>query len=287
MKGTSMSRYHRINVIDSHTAGEPTRVVVSGGPDLGNGPIAERAATLRDYFDPFRAAVVNEPRGSDVLVGALLCQPYDSAATVGVIFFNNVGLLNMCGHGMIGVIATLRHLGQIDVGEHLIETSVGNVIATLHDDGRVGVRNVPSYRFKSDIVLSLDGIGTVTGDIAWGGNWFFLVKQHSETIDIKQIRRLTHVTTRIRQTLEQEGITGADGGMIDHIELFGPPIEPEHQSRNFVLCPGLAYDRSPCGTGTSAKLACLAADNALAVGQTWIQEGILGTSFEAQLRTWP
>ena len=276
-----MSRYHRIQVIDSHTAGEPTRVVMTGGPDLGQGPLHERAVIFRDYYDRFRSAVVNEPRGSDVLVGALLCQPHDRNATVGVIFFNNVALLNMCGHGTIGLIATLRHMGQIDVGEHIIETPVGNVTAILHEDGRIGVRNVPSFRYKSDIALSVEGVGTVVGDIAWGGNWFFLVKQHNETLDLSHLSRLTHVATRIRVTLEKAGITGADGGPIDHIELFGPPLEAAHQSRNFVLCPGLAYDRSPCGTGTSAKLACLAADNALSVGQPWIQEGILGTTFEA------
>jgi 4-hydroxyproline epimerase len=270
---------HRIHVIDSHTGGEPTRVVVAGGPDLGPGPVAERA---RAFPDRFRSAVVNEPRGSDVLVGALVCEPQDPAAACGVIFFNNVGVLGMCGHGTIGLVATLAHLGKIGPGEHRIETPVGDVTATLHPDGRVGVRNVPSYRHARGVAVEVEGYGPVTGDVAWGGNWFFLVGDHRERLDVANVERLTDVAWRIRQALEANGVTGADGGVIDHIELFGPPGDPANHARNFVLCPGGAYDRSPCGTGTSAKLACLAADGKLRPGEAWRQEGILGSVFEGR-----
>jgi 4-hydroxyproline epimerase len=272
----------RIHVIDSHTAGEPTRVVVAGGPDLGPGSVAERAAVFRKRFDPFRSAVVNEPRGSDVLVGALLCEPADPAAACGVIFFNNVGVLGMCGHGTIGLVATLAHLGRVGPGDHRIETPVGDVTATLHPDGRVSVRNVPSYRHARGVAVDVDGHGRVTGDVAWGGNWFFLVADHCEALEPGRVERLTDVTQRIRRALEAGGVTGADGGVIDHIELFGPPADPANHARNFVLCPGGAYDRSPCGTGTSAKLACLAADGQLRPGEVWRQEGILGTVFEGR-----
>jgi 4-hydroxyproline epimerase len=269
----------RIQVIDSHTGGEPTRVVVAGGPDLGRGPLAERAKLFREKFDTFRSCVVNEPRGSDVLVGALLCEPCDPGASAGVIFFNNVGTIHMCGHGTIGLAITLAHMGRIGPGEHRIETPVGTVTATLHDAHRVGVRNVPSYRYRKAVTVAVPDYGPVTGDIAWGGNWFFLVAEHRESIDLGNVERLTEVTWRIRGALEANGITGANGGLIAHVELFGPPRDPANHSRNFVLCPGKAYDRSPCGTGTSAKLACLVADGKLKPGEVWRQESVTGSVF--------
>ena len=273
----------RIQVIDSHTGGEPTRVVVAGGPDLGRGPLADRARRFRDEFDTFRSCMVNEPRGSDVLVGALLCEPCDSASAAGVIFFNNVGVLGMCGHGTIGLAVTLAHLGKIAPGEHRIETPVGPVTALLHDRHTVTVRNVPSYRHRKGVAVEVPGLGQVTGDVAWGGNWFFLVADHPETIAIENVERLTDVTWRIRRALEANGVTGANGGVIDHIELFGPPHDPANHSRNFVLCPGKAYDRSPCGTGTSAKLACLFADGKLKPGDVWRQESVTGSVFEGRV----
>lgn len=269
-----------VAIVDSHTAGEPTRVVLSGGPDLGSGSLAERLSLFRARFDRFRAAVVNEPRGSDVLVGALLCQPVDPGCAAGAIFFNNVSYLGMCGHGTIGLVTTLAHRGAITAGDHRIETPVGVVTATLHDDGRVTVRNVPSYRHAHGVRVDVAGHGSVTGDVAYGGNWFFLVGDHGQELQFANVDALTDLTWRIRTALEQQGITGADGACIDHIELFATGA-PGSNSRNFVLCPGKAYDRSPCGTGTSAKIACLAADGALAPGDRWVQESILGTRFEA------
>ncbi|HSQ55905.1 MAG TPA: proline racemase family protein [Gemmata sp.] len=267
---------HRITVIDSHTGGEPTRVVIAGGPDLGRGPLAERAKLLREKFDAFRSCVVNEPRGSDVLVGALLCEPCDPSCAAGVIFFNNVGMIGMCGHGTIGLAVTLAHMGRLAPGEHRIETTVGIVTATLHDSHRVTVRNVPSYRKLANAAVEVKGEGRVVGDIAWGGNWFFLVKEHRETIALSNIDRLTDVTWKIRQAVNAQ----IPDPPVDHIELFGQPVDPANHSRNYVLCPGKAYDRSPCGTGTSAKLACLFADGKLKPGEVWRQESITGSVFE-------
>lgn len=269
-----------IQVIDSHTAGEPTRVVIAGGPDLGNHSLAHRARRLATRHDAFRSAVINEPRGSDVLVGALLCEPEDPASTAGVIFFNNVGYLGMCGHGTIGLIATLAHLGRIGTGNHRIETPVGTIRATLHADGRVTIENVPAYRYRADVTVAVPGTGAVTGDIAWGGNWFFLAEDPPVPLMQGNVDRLTEYAWNIRQALNAASITGAGGEEIDHIELSAASPTPGAHSRNFVLCPGKAYDRSPCGTGTSAKLACLAAAGRLAPGQPWRQEGILGTIFE-------
>lgn len=274
----------RIKVIDSHTAGEPTRVVVSGGPDLGDGPLSERVRRFENLHDDFRSTVANEPRGSDTTVGALLCAPVDSSCAAGVIFFNNVGYLGMCGHGTIGVVATLAHLNRVAPGAHRIETPVGTIEARLGDDGEVTVANVPSYRFAANVVVDVPGVGPVTGDVAWGGNWFFLIGDHGRRIAFDNIEALTDYTWRVRQALWSAGITGADGREIDHIELFADPADPaKADSVNFVLCPGKAYDRSPCGTGTSAKMACLYADGKLRAGQIWRQQSIVGGVFEGSV----
>jgi 4-hydroxyproline epimerase len=271
-------------VIDSHTGGEPTRCVVSGGPDLGGGTLAERRERFRTQHDAWRRALVCEPRGSDVIVGALLCEPVDPASACGVIFFNNVGYLGMCGHGTIGVIATLAHLGRIGPGEHRIETPVGMVRATLHADGSTSVANVPSYRHAGHVSVEVAGHGVVHGDVAWGGNWFFLCHDHGQTLAPGATSSLTDFALRVREALEQQGVTGRDGALIDHIELFGPPADTANDGRNFVLCPGGAYDRSPCGTGTSAALACLAADGQLAPGEVWRQESVIGSVFSGSYR---
>jgi 4-hydroxyproline epimerase len=268
--------------IDSHTGGEPTRLVVSGGPDLGTGSLAERRARFASENDAWRRALCNEPRGNDVIVGALLCEPQDRAHACGVIFFNNVGFLGMCGHGTIGLVASLAHLGRIGPGTHRIETPVGVVGAVLHDDGRVSVANVPSYRHAASMALDVPGYGRLSGDIAWGGNWFFLCSDHGVPVDRAHLRELDACANAVRRALVAAGLTGADGAEIDHIELLGPPHDPAHHGRSFVLCPGGAYDRSPCGTGTSAKLACLAADGKLPPGQPWLQESVIGSVFEAR-----
>jgi 4-hydroxyproline epimerase len=270
----------RLSVVDSHTAGEPTRCVVAGGPELGSGPLSERLETLRRGFDFYRRAILCEPRGSDVLVGALLVEPVDQACAAGAIFFNNTGYLGMCGHGAMGVAVTLAHMGRIQPGAHDLETPVGVVKFELHPENRVTIRNVPSYRHLAAVTVQVTGYGTVTGDVAWGGNWFFLVGNHPYSLTIDQVEPLTAFTWAIRRALIEAGVTGANGAEIDHIEIFTGAHDAANHSRNFVLCPGKAYDRSPCGTGTSAKMACLAADDHLKPGEIWRQEGILGTIFE-------
>lgn len=271
-----------IHIIDSHTGGEPTRLVTAGGPDLGDGPLSERLDILRTRHDDWRASVVTEPRGSDVIVGALLCEPFDPSCAAGVIFFNNVGYLGMCGHGTIGLIASLAYMGRLAPGRHRIETPVGIVEATLNEDGSVSVRNVPAYRYRAGVSVDVPGVGALVGDVAWGGNWFFLVADHGRMLEPAHIGELTAFTHEIREALIEQGVTGADGALIDHIELFAASAEAGIDSRNFVLCPGDAYDRSPCGTGTSAKLACLAADGKLAPGAAWRQQSIIGSVFEGR-----
>ena len=269
----------KISIIDSHTGGEPTRVVINGGPDLGGGSVAEQLTVFRERFDQFRSAVVNEPRGSDVLVGALLCEPADRSCAAGVIFFNNVGYLGMCGHGTIGLVVTLAHTGRIGLGEHRIETPVGVVTATLNADGTVSVGNVNSYRKAKDVSIELPIIGVVKGDVAYGGNWFFLVSDHGLELELANLEQLTNFTWQIRQAVNTRGFPE-----VDHVELIGPARSAGAHSRNFVLCPGKAYDRSPCGTGTSAKLACLAADGKLAEGGEHIVESISGSRFVGKFK---
>jgi 4-hydroxyproline epimerase len=270
----------RVRIVDSHTGGEPTRVVVDGGPDLGSGSLSQRLVALRDRFDRFRRAVVGEPRGSEGMVGALLCAPADPSCAAGAIFFNNVGYLGMCGHGTIGLVATLAHLGRLAPGLHRIETPVGAVGAELHPDGRVTVANVPAYRHLAGVRVEVEGHGPVSGDVAWGGNWFFLCDDHGQEVAATRLGALTDFAGRVRRALERAGVTGAGGAAVDHVELFAPGTGGA-DARSFVLCPGGAYDRSPCGTGTSAKLACLAADGRLAPGQRWVEESVIGSRFEA------
>ncbi len=270
----------KVHVIDSHTGGEPTRLVMKGFPDLPGNTMAEKRDALREGHDQWRRACLLEPRGNDVLVGALYCEPVSPDATCGVIFFNNAGYLGMCGHGTIGLVASLHHLGHISPGVHKIDTPVGQVSATLHEDGAVTVGNVPAYRYRQDVAVLVPGHGRVYGDIAWGGNWFFLVSDHGKVLQMDNVEILTEYTWAMLKALKDQGIHGEDGALIDHVELFA---EDDHaDSRNFVMCPGKAYDRSPCGTGTSAKLACLAADGKLAAGERWVQAGTTASQFEGR-----
>jgi 4-hydroxyproline epimerase len=268
-----------VEIIDSHTEGEPTRVVLSGWPEPEGSSVAERRESLRRMHDDWRRATVLEPRGHDAIVGALLVPADRAGAVTGVIFFNDVSWLGMCGHGLIGVVRTLQHLGRISPGHVEIDTPVGPVAADLAEDGTVTIRNVPAYLHQRDVKVEVPGLGTVTGDVAWGGNWFFLTELAAVKLDYEARGELMRLTTAIRDALVAADITGADGALIDHVELFGPPTRSDADSRNFVLCPGNAYDRSPCGTGTSAKMATLHAKGKLAAGQEWRQESIIGSRF--------
>jgi 4-hydroxyproline epimerase len=274
----------KMHVIDSHTEGEPTRLIVDGGPPLGRGPLSERRRRFAREFDRYRSIAVSEPRGYDALVGALLCEPEDTSCVAGLIFFNNVGYLGMCGHGAIGAAVTLAHIGRIRPGKHRFETPVGVVAVDLQSRNQVTIENVASYRYREGVTIYVEGLGRVEGDIGWGGNWFFLASGTPYPLVMSQIPSLTRAAEAVLRTLAACGITGADGAPIDHVEFFGPPSTPDGNSRNFVLCPGGAYDRSPCGTGTSANIACLAAAGKLAPGVDWIQESIVGSRFVARYR---
>lgn len=270
---------HRIEIVDSHTGGEPTRLVLSGGPELGAGSLAERARRWTAEADHYRAAILHEPRGSEVMVGALLTESHAPECAAGVIFFNHVGMLGMCGHGTMGVVASLAHLGRLAPGPLRLDTPVGPVAAEWHGGGRVTLENVPAWRAAKDVAVSVPGLGAVRGDVAWGGNWFFLVEEHGQALIRERTAELTAFAGRVRQAVNAQGFPE-----VDHVELCAPSPTAGVHSRNFVLCPGGAYDRSPCGTGTSARLACLAADGALGEGEPWVQESIIGSVFHAHYR---
>ncbi len=276
-----------MRVVDSHTEGEPTRLILDGGPPLSGGSLAERRARFASEFDRFRTFAVGEPRGVPAMVGALLCEPVDRTCAAGLIFFNDTAFLGMCGHATIGTAVTLAHLGRIGLGLHRFETPVGIVTADLKSPNEAVIENVESYRHLEAVTVDVDGVGRVTGDVAWGGNWFFLVEQAPCALDMANIPELTLKAKAVQEALKAQEIFGDDGGEIDHIEFFGPPKGEGADSRSYVLCSDGNYDRSPCGTGTSAKLACLAASGKLKPGEEWVQESIIGSRFSASYRLSP
>ena len=279
-------RVRRVQAIDSHTEGEPTRVVVAGGPDMGRGAARARQAMMDAHWG-FCRSVVLEPRGSDVLVGALLVEPEDGRCCAGAVFFNNVGVLGMCGHGTIGVARTLMHMGRIGVGAHALETPVGTVPFEIHGDGSVSLCNVPSWRARAGESVEAGSFGTFTGDIAWGGNWFFITRvPHGVRICRESIRDLERMSLAVQAALDARGLGMREPGAadparirIDHVELWEPGDAPR-EWRSFTMCPGAQWDRSPCGTGTSAKLACLVAEGTAAPGDRWHAVSPIGTRFE-------
>ena len=272
-----------IRVVDSHTEGEPTRVVVDGWPQPHGATMAERRDDLRARYDDLRRGVVCEPRGHDAIVGALLTPPVHAGSVAGIVFFNNGTYLGMCGHGLIGVVRTLEHLGRLSPGVWRFDTPVGTVRAELSSDGTVTIENIPSRLHSRDVVVDVPGYGRVTGDVAWGGNWFFITHADAVPVDMAHLGELGRFTQAIQDAIIAHGITGADGGEIDHIEISAAPSRADADSLNYVLCSGGEYDRSPCGTGTSAKMAALHARGELALGQEWRQEGIAGGLFTGWL----
>lgn len=269
-----------LSVIDSHTGGEPTRTIIGGAPTLSTTTIAEQIQELKQEHDWIRTALTHEPRGYEAMVGAILLRPHNPEAVARVVYFNNVGYLGMCGHGTIGLASTLSYLGKISPGEHLLETIAGDVVFTLHEDNRVSFVNVPSYRYQTNVPITTKNFGTVTGDIAFAGNWFYLCADHGLDISLGNLTELDRCCREIRHIIDTQGIGGENGGIIDHVELIALPSREDAHAKNYVDCPGGEYDRSPCGTGTSAKIACLAAAGKLEPNQIWRQESVTGSLFE-------
>lgn len=272
-----------MRVIDSHTQGEPTRVVLEGGPSLKSHTLKEQAIELSENHKDFLNATLTEPRGFEAMVGALLVPANDSRCETGVIYYTPAGALNMCGHATIGLVITLAHMGRINIGTHYIETPIGVVKALLKEDNEVSIQNVESYRYKKDVSIKVDELGIVKGDIAWGGNWFYLTKEIPCELNYDNTPQLLKALNAIKNAISKQGIFGKDGAQIDHFEFNGAGSD-KADGRNFVLCPNGTYDRSPCGTGTSAKVACLAADGDLQENEVWIQESVIGSCYHASFQ---
>lgn len=276
-----------MHVIDGHTGGEPTRVILDGGPDLGPGSLADRARRLAEEHEASYRSVMLEPRGQVAMVGALLVEPSEPDCAAGVIYFDADAVLGMCGHGTIGLTVTLAHMGRIAPGTHRIDTPVGVVEVALSDANTVTVTNIESRRTQSGVTIEVPGPGEVTGDVAYGGNWFFIVDPSPIPVVTANIRQLTDATIAVREALATGGIAGEGGARIDHVIFQGPSPNEGVHSRNFVLCPDDAYDRSPCGTGSSARLACLAADSRLAPGEEIEQESVIGSRYRLSYQNGP
>ncbi|GIX00771.1 MAG: 4-hydroxyproline epimerase [Pirellulaceae bacterium] len=274
----------QLRFIDTHTGGEPTRVLIDAPTELCSGSPEEVRQRLADQQDWLRQACILPPRGNEIIVGAIVTPAWRPSSDAGVVFFNNVGYLGMCGHGTIGVAVALHGIGRLPLGPFQFDTPVGMVRGELLSAARASFENVPARLYQTDVTLRIEG-REITGHIAWGGNWFFLVEQHGEELEPARIPRLTALCQRIAEELRRSGITGEGNAWIDHIELLGPPSDPARaDSRNFVLCPGGEFDRSPCGTGTSAKLAWMAASGLLPPHTPMRQESIIGSIFTASYR---
>jgi 4-hydroxyproline epimerase len=283
-RASAVARPTVIRVIDSHTEGEPTRVIVDGWPQPSGATMQERRDDLRQNYDHLRRAVVCEPRGHSAIVGALITPPVNAESLAGIVFFNNGTYLGMCGHGLIGVVRTMQHLGRLSTGRVQFDTPAGTVSAELNDDGSVTIQNIPARCHAFDVAVDVPELGRVVGDVAYGGNWFYIT--HLDLpLEMSNVGGLTRVTQAIQDAIDEQGV--ADGVPIDHIEVSGPPTRTDAEAKNFVLCSGGDYDRSPCGTGTSAVMAARHARGLLPFGQEWRQESITGSRFVGWLTNGP
>jgi proline racemase len=287
-----------LQAVDSHTAGEPTRIVTGGLPPVAGATMAEKRAALRIRHDALRRALVHEPRGHDAIVVAYLVPPCHPDAHAGVVFCNDVGYLGMCGHGAIGVATVLVGMGMVPAQEPetrvVLDTPAGLVpcrVAVSNGRARaVTITNVPSFQFRQRAIAAVPGFGKVAADIAWGGNWFAFVEaaQLGLHVDKAHLPQLLPAAIAVREALAANGVRGVhpesgEEQLVDHVKLFDALEGPTPGARAMTLCPGTAYDRSPCGTGTSAKLAVLHSKGELGVGEWFTSESVIGTRFRARI----
>lgn len=287
-----------IQAVDSHTAAEPTRVITGGLPMIRGATMADKRDELKRLHDPIRRSLVLEPRGHDAIILAYLLPPTHDDADLGVVFANDAGYLGMCGHGAIGLATTAVAMGLVaavePVTEITLDTPVGLIKCRVAVEGgrpkSVTITNVPSFLYRQRVVVDVHGFGKVAADIAYGGNWFAFVEadQLGLMVEKAHLPVLMQAAIAIREALVRDGVRGVhpDSGeeeVIDHVKLFVPLDGEHHGARALTLCPGTAYDRSPCGTGTSAKLAVLHAKGELKTGEQFDSESVLGTRFAARV----
>lgn len=282
-----------IHAIDSHTMGQPTRIVVSGIPNIKGKTMYEKKAYLENNMDYIRTAIMHEPRGHRNMFGSIITQPINEKADFGIIFMDGGGYLNMCGHGSIGAATVAVETGMVPIEEPytniVLEAPAGLINAkVLVENGRakeVSIVNVPSFLYKEDLEIKIPEIGRLVVDISFGGSFFALVKAADLATDIdpenfsRLIKYGMEIKEAINNTLKIEHPTLPHIKTVDLVEIYGPPKNPQATLQNVVVFGDGQIDRSPCGTGTSAKIASLYAKGKLALGQSFISESITGTMF--------
>ncbi|MFW6692287.1 proline racemase family protein [Streptomyces sp. MAR4 CNX-425] len=289
------SRY--FTAVDSHTEGMPTRVVTGGVGVVPGATMAERRAYFAEHLDDVRRLLVNEPRGHAAMSGAILQPPTRPDADYGVLYIEVSGLLPMCGHGTIGVATVLVETGMVPVTEPVtrvrLDTPAGPVTAEVAVSGgraeSVTFRNVPSFALELDAAVEVPGLGRVTYDMAYGGNFYAILPADSLGIPFAKAekQRMLDVGLAIMAAVNEQRrpVHPADPGIAGckHVQLTAPPAGGGADARNaMVIHPGW-FDRSPCGTGTSARMAQLYARGELALGADFVNESLLGTLFTGRL----
>ena len=286
---------HEFDTIESHTAGNPTRTIVRGAPELRGATMLERLDDLRARFPWIRTALCFEPRGHSVMSGCVLQEPCDPTADVGVVFIETSGYPPMCGHDTIGLVTVLIETGRFPAEGPLVpcvlDTPAGIVRTEATVEGGrvtdVAFLSTPSFLLHRDVAVELDGLAPFQVDVAWGGNFYAIVEAADVGVDVRDPRVAGRIALaeRIREHLNArlevvhpvlEGVRG-----ISHVQFNGPPTTAEAHTRSSVIMPPGGADRSPCGTGTSARTAALVARGRLALGETLVHESITGGLFRS------
>ncbi|MCX7884843.1 MAG: proline racemase [Caloramator sp.] len=292
-----MKAIRTINAVDSHTMGEPTRIVIGGVPVIPGKTMPEKKAYLEKNLDHIRTAIMHEPRGHKDMFGSIITQPTKEEADLGIIFMDGGGYLNMCGHGSIGALTVAVELGMVPVKEPytdvVLEAPAGLVKGKVKvEDGKakeVSIVNVPSFLYKQDVEVDVPEVGKLTIDISFGGSFFALVKSSDIAIDIctSNAQKLCDVGMKILKAVNEQ--VKVQHPVLEHIksvdlvEIYGPAKNPKATLQNVVVFGQGQVDRSPCGTGTSAKLATLYAKGQLKINEEFIYESITGTMFKGRV----
>jgi len=285
-------------VIDSHTAGHPTRIVVGGLPKVRGGSVAQKRDYIKSKMDYIRTLLCNEPRGHSCMYGAFLVEPSSEDADFGVIFFSTASYDDMCGHGTIGVATVLTEMNMVrreePTTEVTFETPAGLVrVETKVVGGKVksvSFVNVPAFLYKKDISIDVPGYGEVKGDVAFGGNWFFYVnaKEIGVRVRSENVDALARAGIAIKNEFNKEfDLVHPTNPNISRkllaTSIIDIPVKNKNADQNNIVVEGKWVDRSPCGTGTSGRMAVLFAKNKLGLNEDFVNESITGETFRGRL----
>lgn len=287
---------YQIKVIDSHTMGEPTRIIYDGFPKLKGNTMMEKKNDLMEHYDFLRTALMLEPRGHRDMFGALLTEPVHEEAHFGVIFLESNGCLNMCGHGSIGAAAMIVETGMVEVKEPYTEVVLdapsGIIRTKVHVvEGKaveVSILNVPAFLYQQNQEIDVPGWGKIPFDISFGGSFFALVdtEKIGLSLEIENVNRITELGMALLDRMKEEVEVKhpyLDITTVDLVEFYGPSKNTEANMKNCVIFGNAQVDRSPCGTGTSAKIATLYTKGELKIGQEFVYESITGSLFRGEV----